>query len=55
MIRIGIAGIGFTGMVHYLAAGKLQGASVTAVHSRDANNFAGDGPASKETSVPPAR
>jgi predicted dehydrogenase len=42
MIRIGIVGIGFMGMIHYLAARKLQGAAVTALHSRDARKLAGD-------------
>jgi predicted dehydrogenase len=30
------------GMIHYLAARKLQGAAVTAIHSRDAKKLAGD-------------
>jgi predicted dehydrogenase len=42
MIRIGIVGIGFMGMIHYLAARKLQGAAVTAICSRDARKLAGD-------------
>lgn len=42
MIRIGIVGIGFMGMIHYLAARKLQGAAVTALHSRDARKLSGD-------------
>jgi predicted dehydrogenase len=42
MIRIGIVGIGFMGMIHYLAARKLQGAAVTAVCSRDEKKLAGD-------------
>ena len=42
MVRIGIVGIGFMGMIHYLAARKLQGATVTALHSRDAKKLAGD-------------
>ena len=35
VVRIGIVGIGFMGMIHYLAARKLQGAQVTALCSRD--------------------
>lgn len=42
MIRIGIVGIGFMGMIHYLAARKLRGAKVTALGSRDAKKLAGD-------------
>jgi predicted dehydrogenase len=42
MIRIGIVGIGFMGMIHYLAARKLKGAQVTALCSRDAKKLAGD-------------
>jgi predicted dehydrogenase len=42
MVRIGIVGIGFMGMIHYLAAQKLQGAAVTAIHSRDPRKLAGD-------------
>src|SRR5260370_35756746 len=42
MIRIGIVGIGFMGMIHYLAGKKLQGASVTAICSRDPKKLTGD-------------
>src|SRR5262245_3395265 len=42
MIRIGIVGIGFMGMIHYLAARKLTGATVTAICSRDEKKLAGD-------------
>ncbi len=42
MVRIGIVGIGFMGMIHYLAARKLQGAAVTAICSRDPKKLAGD-------------
>src|SRR5262245_6445430 len=42
MIRIGIVGIGFMGMIHYLAARKLKGAQVTAICSRDSKKLAGD-------------
>ena len=35
MIRIGIAGIGFMGMIHFLAAQQLRGARVAAICSRD--------------------
>src|SRR5947208_1574707 len=42
MIRIGIAGVGFMGMIHYLGAQKLHGARVTALCSRDRQKLAGD-------------
>ncbi|HMF20039.1 MAG TPA: Gfo/Idh/MocA family oxidoreductase [Gemmataceae bacterium] len=42
MIRIGIVGIGFMGMIHYLGARKVQGASVAALCSRDKKKLAGD-------------
>lgn len=42
MIQIGIVGIGFMGMIHYLAAQKLKGAKVTAICSRDKKKRGGD-------------
>jgi predicted dehydrogenase len=42
MIRIGIVGVGFMGMIHYLAARKATRAQVTALCSRDAKKLAGD-------------
>ena len=42
MLRIGIAGIGFMGMIHYLAYQKVAGASVAAIASRDPKKRAGD-------------
>ncbi len=42
MVRIGIVGVGFMGMIHYLAAAKLRGAKVTAICSRDPKKLAGD-------------
>jgi predicted dehydrogenase len=42
MIRIGIVGVGFMGMIHYLAAKRLRGARVTALCSRDRKKLAGD-------------
>src|SRR5947209_7848340 len=42
MIRIGLVGIGFMGMIHYLAARNLKGARVTALCSRDQQKLAGD-------------
>ncbi|MCI0458607.1 MAG: Gfo/Idh/MocA family oxidoreductase, partial [Gemmataceae bacterium] len=42
MVRIGLVGVGFMGMIHYLAARNLKGARVTAVCSRDPKKLAGD-------------
>src|SRR5215208_6326840 len=42
MVGIGIVGIGFMGMIHYLAAAKLSGAKVVALCSRDPAKLAGD-------------
>jgi predicted dehydrogenase len=42
MVRIGLVGVGFMGMIHYLAARRLQGAGVAAVCSRDPTKLAGD-------------
>ena len=42
MIRVGIVGVGFMGMIHFLAARKLQGARVEAICSRDDKKLAGD-------------
>lgn len=42
MVRIGIAGIGFMGMIHYLASRNLNGAQVVAISSRDQSKLDGD-------------
>jgi predicted dehydrogenase len=42
MVRIGIVGVGFMGMIHFLAARGLQGGRVAAVCSRDPKKLAGD-------------
>ena len=42
MIRIGLVGIGFMGWIHWLGAGRLKGARVAAVCSRDPKKLAGD-------------
>ena len=42
MVGIGIVGIGFMGMIHYLAARKVGGAGVVALCSRDRKKLAGD-------------
>ena len=41
-VGIGIVGIGFMGMIHYVAARKLAGGRVTAICSRDRGKLAGD-------------
>jgi predicted dehydrogenase len=41
-IGIGIVGIGFMGMIHYLAAQRLSGGRVTALCSRDRKKLEGD-------------
>src|SRR5581483_1439600 len=42
MVRIGIVGVGFMGMIHYLGAKKVKGAAVAAICSSDAKKRAGD-------------
>lgn len=42
MVGIGIVGIGFMGMIHFLAARGLTGGRVVAVCSRDPKKLAGD-------------
>jgi predicted dehydrogenase len=42
MIRVGIVGIGFMGMIHYLAARRVEGLGVGALCSRDPRKLAGD-------------
>src|SRR5262249_34826087 len=42
MIRIGLAGIGFMGRIHYLAAARGPGARGAAVCSRGPGKLAGD-------------
>ena len=39
---IGIAGIGFMGMTHYLAYQKIRGAKVAALCEQDPKRLAGD-------------
>jgi len=42
MVNIGIAGIGFMGMIHYLSYEKVRGAKVTAICDVDPKRVAGD-------------
>jgi hypothetical protein len=55
MVRIGIVGIGFMGMIHYLAAQKLKGARVAAIHTRDPKKLAGDWTGIKGNFGPPGK
>ena len=52
-VRIGLVGIGFMGMIHYLAARKLKGAKVTALCSRDEKKRQATGAASRAISAQP--
>jgi predicted dehydrogenase len=42
MIRVGIAGIGFMGMIHYLTYQKIRGVKVAAICEQDAKRLSGD-------------
>jgi predicted dehydrogenase len=42
MVRIGLAGIGFMGYIHFLAARNLHGAAVIAISTRDPKRRGGD-------------
>jgi len=41
-MNVGLVGIGFMGMIHYLAYQKVRGAKVTAIATRDPKRLAGD-------------
>jgi predicted dehydrogenase len=41
-MKVGIVGIGFMGMIHYLAYQKVRGAKVAAIATRDPKKLAGD-------------
>ena len=42
MVGIGVVGVGFMGMIHYLAAQRAHGLRVSALCSRDPKKLAGD-------------
>jgi predicted dehydrogenase len=42
MINVGIVGIGFMGMIHYLAYQQVRGCKVVAIATRDKKKLAGD-------------
>jgi predicted dehydrogenase len=54
-LRVGIAGIGFMGMIHYLAWQRVKGARVTAIASRDEKKLAGDWRSIKGNFGPPGQ
>lgn len=53
MTRIGIVGLGFMGMVHYLSYQKIPGAKVVAIATREPERRAGDWRAIKGNFGPP--
>ena len=53
MIRVGIAGIGFMGMTHYLAYQKIRGVKVAALCEQDQKRLAGDWRSIKGNFGPP--
>ena len=55
MVNVGLVGIGFMGMIHYLAYQQVRGARVSAVVSRERASWPAIGAASREISVRPAR
>ncbi len=52
-MNVGIVGIGFMGMIHYLAYEKVRGARVTAIATRDKKKLAGDWRSIKGNFGPP--
>jgi predicted dehydrogenase len=42
MVRIGVVGIGFMGMIHFYGAKKLRGGNVAAIATRNPRKLAGD-------------
>ncbi|MBX3413577.1 MAG: Gfo/Idh/MocA family oxidoreductase [Pirellulales bacterium] len=53
MLRVGIAGIGFMGMIHYLAYQRVRGVRVGAISTRDPKKLAGDWRSIKGNFGPP--
>lgn len=53
MVRVGIVGVGFMGMTHYLAYKKVPGAKVSAICTRDKKKLAGDWRSIKGNFGPP--
>ena len=55
MLQVGIVGIGFMGMIHFLAYQRVPGVRVAAIYSRDARKLAGDWRSIKGNFGPPGR
>jgi predicted dehydrogenase len=55
MIKVGIAGIGFMGLIHYLAWQKVKGAKVAAISTRDEKKLKGDWRSIKGNFGPPGQ
>jgi predicted dehydrogenase len=55
MINVGIAGLGFMGMIHYLAYQKVKGVRVRAICEQDPKRLAGDWRKIKGNFGPPGR
>jgi len=55
MINVGIAGIGFMGMIHYLAYQRLGGVKVRAICEQDPDRLAGDWRRIKGNFGPPGK
>ena len=53
MLRVGIAGLGFMGMIHYLSYQKVSGTEVVAICETDATRLAGDWTSIKGNFGPP--
>jgi predicted dehydrogenase len=52
-MKVGIVGIGFMGMIHYLAYQKVRGSKVAAIATRDPKKLAGDWRSIKGNFGPP--
>jgi len=55
MLQVGIVGIGFMGMIHFLAYQRVPGVRVAAISSRDPRKLAGDWRSVKGNFGPPGR
>jgi predicted dehydrogenase len=55
MVHVGIVGVGFMGMIHYLAYKKVAGAKVAAICTRDKKKLAGDWRAIQGNFGPPGQ
>lgn len=53
MVRVGIFGIGFMGMIHYLAYQRMKGVKVAAICTRDPKKLQGDWTSIKGNFGPP--